>query len=464
MTMKTLKRAATALALVSALAPAALAQNLIGVSITEPGQSAVSQSVRLGLNKSTVIDLPRPVADVVITNAGIADAVVQTTQRIIFRGVATGETNAFLFDEAGRELLNLEIVVENDLSGMKDLLARHLPNARVNVESVNGAVVLTGAVASVSESEQVVELVNLYGAANIVNMLDVAAKDQVLLEVRVVEMSRSYLKQLGLNPELAVNLGEATDPLNLELGFSGASPPGSGAAGAIDYTNLEAGVEQFSARVDVAALERVGIARTLAEPNIVAVSGETATFLAGGEFPIPTPAGNNGVSGIEFRQYGVGLGFTPVVLSENRISLRVGTEVSELTTEGSVSGVPGLAVRRVESTVELPSGRSLMLAGLIQSSARQELEQIPGIKNVPVLGSLFQSRDFASDETELVIIITPYLVDPAEKGALRTPADGFANPSDTDTLLFGRLNRMYGNGDAQIDADSYHAPVGFIEE
>ena len=133
MTMKTLKRAATALALVSALAPAALAQNLIGVSITEPGQSAVSQSVRLGLNKSTVIDLPRPVADVVITNAGIADAVVQTTQRIIFRGVATGETNAFLFDEAGRELLNLEIVVENDLSGMKDLLARHLPNARVNV-------------------------------------------------------------------------------------------------------------------------------------------------------------------------------------------------------------------------------------------------------------------------------------------------------------------------------------------
>ena len=492
-----LKRAAAALALVLATAPASQAENLIGVNITEPGQSNVSQTVRLGLNKSTVIYLPRPVADVVITNAGIADAVVQTTQRIIFRGVSTGETNAFLFDEQGRELLNLEIVVESDLSGLKDLLARHIPNARVNVESVNGAVVLTGAVASVSESEQVVQLVNLYGASEVVNMLDVAAKDQVLLEVRVVEMSRTFLKQLGIRPSGDVSFGdtetvgiaeavqydifgnpivdvdgdinllETAIPTNRSLSAGGETDLGTssgGLAASLGYQNFVGDILQSQVNLDINALERVGIARTLAEPNITAVSGETATFLAGGEFPIPTPAGNNGVSGIEFRQYGVGLGFTPVVLSENRISLRVGTEVSELSAQGAVGGVPALTVRRVESTVELPSGRSMMLAGLIQSRTRQELDQIPGIKNVPVLGTLFQSRDFANDETELVIIITPYLVDPAEKRDLRTPADGFSNPSDTDTLLFGRLNRVYGNGEAEIDSESYRAPVGFIEE
>ncbi|MCI4646528.1 MAG: type II and III secretion system protein family protein [Hyphomonadaceae bacterium] len=490
MAIATLKRTAAICAMALLAASQSQAENLIGVNITEPGQSNVSQSVRLGLNKSTVIDLPRPVADVVITNAGIADAVVQTTQRIIFRGVSTGETNAFLFDDQGRELLNLEIVVESDLTGLKDLLARHLPEARVNVEAVNGAVVLTGAVASASESEQVIQLVNLYGADEVVNMMSVAAKDQVLLEVRVVEMSRSYLKQLGIRPNGDTTFGDAEtyelgdtiigydlsgDPIiaerpypsNQTLSVGGETQLATGTGGlqgALGYQNFVGDILQSQVNIDINALERVGIARTLAEPNITAVSGETATFLAGGEFPIPTPSNNNGVSGIEFRQYGVGLGFTPVVLSENRISLKIGTEVSELTAEGSVSGVPGLAVRRVESTVELPSGRSMMLAGLIQSSTRQELDQIPGIKNVPVLGTLFQSRDFANDESELVIIITPYLVDPAEKSALRTPADGFANPSDTDALLFGRLNRMYGEGDARIDAETYRAPVGFIEE
>ncbi len=499
MATASLTRPLAALALALAAAPVSQAENLIGVNITEPGQSNVSQTVRLGLNKSTVIDLPRPVADVVITNSGIADAVVQTTRRIIFRGVTTGETNAFLFDEQGRELLNLEIVVENDLSGMRDVLLRHLPDARVNVESVNGAVVLTGSVASVSESEQVMQLVKLYGAEDdgIVNMLDVAAKDQVLLEVRVVEMSRTFLKQLGIRPSGDVSFGDTESvgiaeavqydifgnpivdvdgnldlletpiPSNRSLNAGGETDLGTssgGLAASLGYQNFVGNILQSQVNLDINALERVGIARTLAEPNITAVSGETATFLAGGEFPIPTPAGNNGVSGIEFRQYGVGLGFTPVVLSENRISLRVGTEVSELSAQGAVGGVPALTVRRVESTVELPSGRSMMLAGLIQSRTRQELDQIPGIKNVPVLGTLFQSRDFANDETELVIIITPYLVDPAEKRDLRTPADGFSNPSDTDTILFGRLNRVYGNGDAEIDSESYRAPVGFIEE
>lgn len=458
-----------AAAVIAALAggiPAASAQNMIGVSITEPGQSAVSKRVTLGLNKSTVVELPRPAADVVITNSQIADAMVQTRKRIIFRGVALGQTNAFIYDDDGNEILNLELTVENDLSGLNDLLARHMPDARVMAEAVNGSVVLTGAVDNVSASEQVLQFVKLYAGegAEVVNLLSVAAKDQVLLEVRVVEMQRSFLKQLGLDPELSLDVSNTSgDPVDLNLGFD-ALTPSTGGTATLNYLDIDEGFVEFQAGVNVAALERVGIARTLAEPNITAVSGESAKFLAGGEFPVPTPPDEFGRVGIEFKQFGVGLGFTPVVLSENRISLKVSTEVSELTNQGALADVPALAVRRVESTVELPSGQSMMLAGLIQSRSRQELDKVPGLKHVPVLGSLFQSRDFANDESELVVIITPYLVDPTSKQKLRSPADGYAHASDVQTLLWGKLNRLYGKGEGELDAGSYRAPVGFIEE
>ncbi len=483
--------ASAALCLGLCAIPGAAAQNMIGVSITQPGESAVSKSVTLGLNKSTVIELPRAAADVVITNSDIADAMVQTRKRIIFRGVALGQTNAFIYDDEGREILNLELTVENDLSGLNDLLVRHMPESRVLAEAVNGSVVLTGAVANVSASEQALQLVSLYAGADaeIVNMLSVAAKDQVLLEVRVVEMQRSFLKQLGINPSADVGFGDlanlvpkelfAGDPPvstgeqvlapglpfanNGDLGFS-SSAPASGFSGGLGYTNFVGDDLQSEASIAVNALERIGVARTLAEPNITAVSGESANFLAGGEFPVPTPPDEFGRVGIEFKQFGVGLGFTPVVLSEDRISLKVSTEVSELTAQGSFGDVPGLSVRRVESTVELPSGQSMMLAGLIQSRTRQELDKVPGLKHVPVIGSLFQSRDFANDESELVVIITPYLVDPTSKKKLRTPADGFANAGDLQTLVFGKLNRLYGKGEQSLDAGNYRAPVGFIEE
>ncbi|MEM9740367.1 MAG: type II and III secretion system protein family protein [Pseudomonadota bacterium] len=472
--------------------PIAQAQNLVGLEIIDPGDSAVTQRLTLGLNKSTVIDLPRPVADVVITNSGIADATVQSRQRIIFRGVQLGETNAFLFDENGREILNLEISVETDLSELDNLIARHVPEARVFAEAVNGSIILTGSVRDAAEAAQVLDLVNLYETANVVNMMSVAAKDQVLLEVRIVEMSRTFLKQLGIRPNGSSSFGDAE---TFEAGevFTGGNDPITGAlltqeqpfannralnsdggfeaddfAGGLDlnlgYQNFVGGLLQSEFSVDIDALERVGVARTLAEPNLTTISGETANFLAGGEFPIQSAPDNNGVSGIEFKQFGIGLGFTPVVLTEDRIALKVATEFSELAAQGAIGGIPSLTTRQVQTSIELPSGRSMMIAGLIQSRTRQELDQIPGIKNVPVLGSLFQSRDFTNDETELVIIITPYLVDSAGKQDLRTPADGFANPSDRDTLLFGRLNQMYSSGDARLDPSTYRAPIGFIEE
>lgn len=494
MKRSSLVRACAALALAATFGSSGLAQMPYGVRVTGPGGSPMSTHVTLGLDKSTVIDLERPAADVVITNAEIADAVVQSRQRIIFRGVATGQTNAFVYDERGNEILNLEIVVEADLTALNDLIVRHVPTARVEAEAVNGSVVLSGHVDSVADSETIKQLVELYSAgfedAQIVNMMSVAAKDQVLLEVRIVEMQRSFLKQLGINPTGEIGFGDfanlvekqlfAGDPPvdtgttalvpglpfsnSAEFGFTPSTPPASGFSGSIGYTNYVETDLQSEVGLAIDALERVGIARTLAEPNITAVSGEAGRFLAGGEFPIPTAPDEFGVTGIEFKEYGVGLGFTPIVLSENRISLRVSTEVSELTNQGSVAGVPALIVRKVESTVELPSGQSMMLGGLIQSRTRQELEQIPGLKNIPVIGALYQSRDFANDETELVIIITPYLVDPTQRGELRSPADGFANAGDLRTIFFGKLNRLYGENGEPVSADEYRAPVGFIEE
>ena len=250
------------------------------------------------------------------------------------------------------------------------------------------------------------------------------------------------------------------------------------------FSNLIGGQDtRNSFGLDFNALERVGIVRTLAEPNITSLSGEPANFLAGGEFPVPVSQGNDGAITVEFRPFGVGLGFTPTVLSEDRISLRLSTEVSELTSVGSFQGsptfgvgpdgspvsipglsIPALAVRRAETTVELPSGQSMMIAGLIDSTTRQTLDGIPGIRNVPVLGALFRSRDFANDETEMVVIITPYLVDPTASSNLQTPDKGFANAGDAKTILFGKLNRLYGKDEIPVDSAQYGAPVGFIEE
>jgi pilus assembly protein CpaC len=492
------------------------------VNITEPGESNVSAQIKLGLDKSTVIELERPAADVVITNPEIADAVVQTSRRIIFRGVKTGQTNAYIFDRSGTPLLNLEIVVDVDVASLERMISRYVPDARVSVESVAGSYIVQGQVDSLVQSEQVLRLISAYAGVDeprIVNMMSIAAKDQVMLEVRIVEMQRSVVKQLGINLSGATNFGDLANQVERTLftdllddaidgvvnsgttelapglpftnrfgvkssnGFNVAGSSLGGLNTSLGYTNYVGGNLQSSAGAAIDALERTGIVRTLAEPNIMAVSGESANFLAGGEFPVPVGQDNNGRVSVEFKPFGVGLAFTPLVLSEGRISLQISTEVSELSVQGALQGqsiasvdedgnavttqnltIPGLVVRRAESTVELPSGGSTMLAGLIQSRSRQTLDQLPGMKNLPVLGALFQSRDFLNEETEMVVIITPYLVDPTQKASLRTPADGYVSASDAQTIFFGKLNAVYGGGETALSSHTYKAQVGFMEE
>lgn len=530
-----LKRATLTLAMGAApfggLAHSQVTENPMGVSSLDPGETGVTRVVKLGTNKSIVIDLDRPASDVIITNPLIADATVQTARRIIFRGVQVGQTNAFVFGADGRPLVNLEITVDQDTTVIDDMIKRYVPDARVSVEAANGNLVVSGVVDSLVQSDQVMRLVTTYSptgdATGIVNMMTVRAKDQVMLEVRIVEMQRTVVKQLGINltgmtsfgdlasqslsqlfdaagrplyfdPDLGVNTNQQgaalqglqpTTPFSNRFQISSSNTfniaGGSlgGLSSEVGYTNFVGGIPQSSLGAQFDALERVGIVRTLAEPNIMAVSGESAKFLAGGEFPVPVSQDDEGNIGIEFKPFGVGLAFTPVVLSEGRISLKVSTEISELSNQGAFQGqsvagvtqdgqvvtaqtltIPSLTVRRAESVVELPSGGSTMLAGLIQSRSRQTIDQLPGIKKLPILGALFQSRDFINEETEMVVIITPYLVDPAKKDELKTPADGFVNASDPKTIFFGKLNAQYAEAGKGLSKDNYSAPVGFIEE
>jgi pilus assembly protein CpaC len=448
----------------------------------------------LTVNKSAMIEFDAPIDDIIVANPGIASVTARDSRRVAVMGMRAGESNIVFLDRAGRRLLVLELSVTDGVAGMEQLRAlirRYAPGAKVDVEVVNGRVILAGAAPDLAASDRIATLARQYVEtdADVLNMLSITGKDQVLLKVRIVEMQRSVIKQLGVNLGGEIAFGE------LEAGgfptavgfttsnnFSVAGSALGGVAAEIGYGNLVGAAAQSVISAEVQALERVGLVRTLAEPNLTAISGESAKFLAGGEFPIPV-AQDEGKIGIQFKPFGVGLGFTPVVLSEGRISLQVSTEVSELTLQGafqsrSVSGVdpdtgqlvsgqtisvPALKVRRAETTVEMPSGGSLVIAGLIQEQTKQSLDGVPGAKDIPVLGALFRSRDFQNDETELVVIVTPYLVDPTDPNRLKDAGAGYLAARDARTIFFGRLNEVYAVPGSGIDAGATpRGSSGFI--
>jgi pilus assembly protein CpaC len=290
----------------------------------------------------------------------------------------------------------------------------------------------------------------------------VTGKEQVMLRVRVAEVQRTVLKQFGINWQAMFDVGKFAFNLASINPFSGGQgllSPLGGYAG--NYTNGSTSVD-----VVLRAMERDGLLKTLAEPTLTAISGESAKFLAGGEFPVPVPQDND-VTTIEYKQFGVGLGFTPIVLSEGRISLSISTEVSDIDAQNSVTisgtSVPSLRVRRADTTIELPSGGSLMLAGLINDATRQNIDGTPGLKSIPVLGALFRSRDYIQNQTELVVIVTPYVVDPVTQKQLVTPGDRLNVATDSQTILLGRLNKLYG-APGNYPNGVYHGQVGFIVE
>jgi pilus assembly protein CpaC len=432
------------------------------------------QRMSLGLNKAAIVQLDTDARDALVSSPDIVDAVVRGPRRIYLLGLKTGQTNAFFFDGAGRQILSLDIHVEKDSTDLAAMMKQKLPNSDIQVSSVNDNVVLSGNVAGAVESTRAAELAASFAGdpKKVVNLLRIAGGQQVMLRVRVSEMQRQIAKQFGIDVStaaiaagvpiaLSTNnqfglLGQALNDLSGgqvgQVCTSGANPLAGGTC-TIHPNNVESSFK---------ALEQVGLLHTLAEPNLTAVSGETAKFLAGGEFPVPAGRDQQGNVSIEFKQFGVGLSFTPVVLSDGRISLQVSTEVSELTNTGAftlaggsyvnstgqtvtTSGltIPALAVRRAETTVELPSGGSFAIAGMMQHTTKQVIDAFPGVKDLPVLGALFRSRDFENDETELVVTVTAYLVSPTSEAKLATPSDGFVPATDAETILLGRLNATY---------------------
>jgi len=480
--------------------------------------TTASQRVKLGLNKSVVIDLPRDAYDILVANPAVADAVTRTARRIYLFGKSVGETNIFVFGPNGEQIASLDLAVERDVTGLEANLKRFIPDSDIHIELVNDNVVLTGTVATPLDAKRAADLANAFvtggeattgqysqtaagGSSNsgvdinnpdsqrqksaIINLLQIIGDDQVTLKVTVAEVSRNVMKQLG------VNMVAGGD--NNGINWSTISKPIYG----LGKPLAQSGLGLTSGLLDsyINAMEQAGVMKTLAEPTLTAVSGEKATFKVGGEFNLvsnqsvspPTPARDTNGDGVidepasyggvaytmQKIEYGIGLEFQPVVLSPGRISLKVRTSVSEPTTEGSagltadplmLQGANFLSIRKrlADTTVELPSGGSMMIAGLVRDDIRQAVNGLPGLTKIPVLGTLFRSRDFVRNESELVIIITPYLARPVARNDLAKPDDNFNAPSDGAGFFLGRVNRVYGTMQTDKPNGRYHGVVGFI--
>jgi pilus assembly protein CpaC len=352
-----------------------------------------------------------------------------------------------------------------------------MPGSQVRAEAVNDSIILTGPVSSPGEADRAAQVARAFVTApeKVINMMTIAGSDQVMVRARVIEVQRTAIKQLGLDVNGVLN--SVGDGLSLTQGATFGVSGSQLGGGVLNYIDQAGDGSRLS--TNIRAFERAGLVRILAEPNVTSVNGENAEFLAGGEFPVPVGRSVDSTTGqvtvgVEFKPFGVRLAFRPIVLSEGRISLQLSTEVSELTTAGAFTlggtaddalVIPALNVRRASSTVELPSGGSMMIAGLLREDTRQNIDQLPGIGSLPVLGALFRSRDYLSGETELVIIIEAYIVSPTSPGRLQTPADGLLIASDAQTLLFGQLNQQFRRPGAAAAADAgWSGPVGYVIE
>ncbi|HHL43004.1 MAG TPA: type II and III secretion system protein family protein [Hellea balneolensis] len=440
--------------------------------ITAPGESTHSRSVVIPYGKSTMIDVPGGMMDVIVSNPDIVDAVVHTSERVLLRGKGTGQTNAYIYGHNGEEILNLELRVERDLSGLRALFAKHAPGSQIEVAAYNNNILLSGTVADAATSNTVVNLAKMWldedaggKAGEITNLMTISGNDQVMIKVRIVEMQRSVTKQMGIDFNAVGKIGDA----NIGLISNSALSTGAGFNGSLNWVNSGGGALR-SLTSSLQALERVGLVRTQAEPTITTISGETANFISGGEFPLLTNVfiDDNGrlQREFEYKKFGVALGVTPIVLSEGRIQLNLSASVSEPTTEGAfeTGGNDILAIRNreVNTVVELPAGGSMVIAGLIRRDSRQSTDGTPGLKDVPGVGALFRNRDDESTETELVIMVTPYLVKPTHPDKLQTPLDGFVGANDRDVVLLGRLNKVYGKNRSTDKTKTLSGPFGHV--
>ena len=458
---------ATALLATTMLAfvpPPAMAQSrgiVVHDTAAAPSSSVAPPVLQVGTNRGRLINLPRPISDVFVAADSVADVQVRSPTQIYVFGKAAGETTISATSRSGAVVYAATVRVGNNFDSIQQMLNLAMPEAHVVATTLNGVVLLTGTVAAPADAQEAQTLVQAFvgDGVRVLSRLRTATPLQVNLQVRFAEVSRTFVRNIGVNLSsfnggggfqfgVGQGRGAVTQYAPQGLGtFTGGTTATTGTSlvtSATLGTTLALGGRLLGldllGAIDLG--ERLGQVSTLANPNLTALSGETGTFLAGGEIPIPVSQGLGAVS-VEYKQYGVSLAYTPTVLSDGRISLRVRPEVSQLSSAGAVTiagtTIPALTTRRAETTVELGSGQSFMIAGLLSNSHDNSITRAPGIGQIPILGALFRSNGFQRSETELVIIITPYLVHPVNGNDIAMPTDGERAPTTLDTVLMGEL-------------------------
>lgn len=426
------------------------------------------RSLRLGLQKSAVLKLPTVVKDVIVGNPAMVDVVLKNRNTAYLFARAAGQTNVFFLDSAGRQILQLDLEVTLDTNALKALLDRSIPGSSIVVDSSGNNVVLRGTVADAAQGKTAEDLAKRFmstytgDTTSVLNLLKIAEGNQVMLKVRVIELKRTILKQLGINLDGSITAG------TFKFNFLNTTYPQSSQRILDGIAHVAGSPVDISATIR--ALESSGLATVLAEPTLTAVSGAPASFHAGGQYPysectLPDNANLNYTCAIQFETYGITLDFTPTVLSEGRIALNIFTEVSDLA-ENPYGDQPVIDLRNAQTSIELPSGGSMMLAGLIKNASLQKINNTPGLRSLPILGALFSSQSFQRNQSELVVIVTPYIVNEMSPDQTATPIDRYNNATDLQQLFLGRLNRVYGLPGATGAATpgTYHGSVGHIIE
>ncbi|TLX11649.1 type II and III secretion system protein family protein [Rhizobium sp. MHM7A] len=455
------------------------AENLVRISQTGPD---AHRRLKLGLNKAVVVDLPEDAHDILVSDPTMADAVTRTSRRIYLFGKKVGQTNIFVFGAGGQEIVNLDIEIERDVSGLETNLRRFISDSNIKVEIVSDNIVLTGTVRTPQDATQAADLAQVFlkggeattrtetasgtggdssvalfaegrQTSQVVNLLQIQGEDQVTLKVTIAEVRREVLKQLGFDNLVSNSSGMTVAQLGSPNADGATATVGGGLAAL-----FKSSIGKYDISTYLNALEQAKVVRTLAEPTLTAISGQAATFNSGGQQLYSTTDNDGNVTVVPFN-YGINLAFKPVVLSSGRIALEIKTNVSEPV---AGSGNATYQRRSAETSVELPSGGSIALAGLIRDNVSQTMGGTPGVSKIPLLGTLFRQKGFERQETELVIIATPYLVRPVARNQLNRPDDNFSPENDGATFFLNRVNKVYGRREAPVADAQFHGSIGFI--
>lgn len=406
--------------------------------VVVPERPIEALGMSVAVNKSQVLRVDRPFTDLAVGKSDIADVIALTNQSVYVLGKAIGSTTLSIYGQNHQLIAVINVVVTPDVGDIKAELHQVIPHERIEVRSANGSVILGGLVSSAEAAGKAMEIAQQYAPGKVVNMMTVKGTQQVMLAVKVAEMDRTVARDLGIKPTVLLGHNPSFNVTTLDTVNQSAFASG--------LLNWKTGFLSLSTLID--ALEQKNLVKILAEPDLVALSGDTASFLAGGEFPVPEVQSSTGTLPtvtVEFKQFGVSLAFTPTVIDGDLINLVVSPEVSQIDTSNAVTvsgfSIPGISTRRARTTIELRDGQSFAIAGLLQSNITDQVRQLPGLGEVPVLGALFRDSTFQNSETELVIIVTPSLIKPAPAGSLAAPTDTFVPPSTAELFFKGDVEK-----------------------